>query len=71
MQLAEGHVMDDTARVPGKREGKTSAARRAVDDELADELLGKARAEGVELLGPDGLLSQVTRRCWSGRWLRR
>ena len=32
-----------------------------IDEQLADELLGKAQAEGVELLGPDGLLSQVTR----------
>src|SRR5436190_23713896 len=61
MRLAEGHVMQDTAMVPGKPEGKVSAARPVVDDELADELLGKAQAEGVELLGPDGLLSQVTR----------
>jgi hypothetical protein len=35
--------------------------RPLVDDELADQLLGKAQAEGVELLGPDGLLSQVTK----------
>ena len=32
-----------------------------VNDELADPLLGKAKAEGVELLGPSGLLSQVTK----------
>jgi hypothetical protein len=32
-----------------------------IDEELADQLLGKAQAEGVELLGPDGLLSQVTK----------
>jgi transposase-like protein len=32
-----------------------------VDDQLADELLGRAQAEGVQLLGPDGLLSQVTK----------
>jgi len=32
-----------------------------VDEQLADELLGRAQAEGVELLGPDGLLSQVTK----------
>lgn len=30
------------------------------DDELADQLPGKAQAEGVELLGPDGLC-QVTK----------
>ena len=32
-----------------------------VDEELADRLLAKAQAEGVELLGPDGLLSRVTK----------
>jgi transposase-like protein len=32
-----------------------------VDDKLADELLGRAQAQGAELLGPDGLLSQVTK----------
>jgi transposase-like protein len=37
------------------------AAKPLVDQQLADELLGRAQAEGVELLGPDGLLSQVTK----------
>jgi putative transposase len=32
-----------------------------IDEELADQLLGKAQEQGAELLGPDGLLSQVTR----------
>jgi len=32
-----------------------------VDAATADELLAKAQAEGVELLGPDGLPSQVTK----------
>jgi transposase-like protein len=32
-----------------------------VDQELADQLLAKAEAEGIELLGPDGLLSKVTK----------
>jgi putative transposase len=32
-----------------------------IDDQLADQLLGRAQAEGIELLGPDGLLSQVTK----------
>jgi transposase-like protein len=43
-----------------KREGPPGR-RPLVDDELADQLLGKAQAEGVELPGPDGLLSQVTK----------
>ncbi len=54
--------MTDTSTVPRKSDGRPAAARRPViDEQLADELLGKAQAEGVELLGPDGLLSQVTK----------
>jgi len=43
--------MQDAATVPRNSEGGPPA----------DQLLGKAAAEGVELLGPDGLLSQVTK----------
>jgi transposase-like protein len=53
--------MTDTAKMPRKREGGEPGRRPLIDDELADHLLGKAQAEGAELLGPDGLLSQVTR----------
>jgi putative transposase len=54
--------MSDTAMVPRKpADGDRPAGRPLVDEQLADELLGKAAAEGVELLGPDGLLSQVTK----------
>src|SRR5262252_426936 len=54
--------MSDTAMVPRKPEGGDRPARRPlVDDELADQLLSKAAAEGVGLLGQDGLLSQVTK----------
>src|SRR5215475_7002538 len=60
-RLAEGHVMSDTSMVPRKPDGDRPARRLLVDEQLADQLLGKAQAEGVELLGPDGLLSQVTK----------
>jgi putative transposase len=53
--------MSDTSTVPRKSDGSSAAARPLIDEQLADELLGKAQAGGVELLGPDGLLSQVTR----------
>ena len=53
--------MSDTSTVPRKPDGGKPARRPLVDDELADQLLGKAQAEGAELLGPDGLLSQVTK----------
>jgi transposase-like protein len=47
--------------VPGKSEGHEPERPALIDEQLADQLLGKAQAQGVELLGPDGLLSQVTR----------
>jgi len=48
--------------VPRKpADGDRPSRRPLVDEQLADQLLGKAQAEGVELLGPDGLLSQVTK----------
>jgi putative transposase len=53
--------MTDTSMVARKREGDQPASPALVDQELADQLLGKAQEQGVELLGPDGLLSQVTK----------
>jgi transposase-like protein len=47
--------------VPRKSGDQEPAQRPVVDPELADELLARAEAGGVELLGPDGLLSQVTK----------
>jgi transposase len=44
--------MQDTAKVPGKRDDGRPAPRPLVDEELADQRLGKAQAEGAELLGP-------------------
>ena len=42
-------------------EGAAGPACSLVDEELADQLLDRAQAEGAELLGPDGLLSQLTK----------
>jgi putative transposase len=53
--------MTDTSMVPRKRDGVQPARRPLIDEELADQLLGKAQEQGAELLGPDGLLSQVTK----------
>src|SRR6266480_4147397 len=53
--------MTDTSMVPHKRGDGPPSRPPLVDEELADQLLGKAAAEGVELLGPDGLLWQVTK----------
>ena len=53
--------MTDTAIVPRRSGGEPEMPAPLIDEQLADELLGKAQAQGVELLGPDGLLSQVTK----------
>ena len=47
--------MTDTAMVPRKNGDPPDGPAPLVDEQLADELLGRAQAEGVELLGPDGL----------------
>ena len=36
--------------------------RARIDDELVDRLMGQVQAEGAELLGPDGLLTELTSR---------
>jgi len=46
--------MTDTAMVSRKR--RTDGPAPLIDGQLADEPLGKARVEGVELLGADGLM---------------
>jgi putative transposase len=53
--------MTDTEVVPRKPDRSRADKPPLVDAATADELLAKAQAEGVELLGPDGLLSQVTK----------
>jgi putative transposase len=53
--------MTDTAIVPRRNDDRAVGPVPLIDEELADQLLGKAQAQGVELLGPDGLLSQVTK----------
>jgi putative transposase len=50
--------LDDTSIVGIEEEGEPA---RLVDEALADELIARAQAEGVELLGPGGLLRQMTK----------
>ena len=58
---AEGHAMTGTSTVARKRDGGPPSRPALADEQLADQLPGKAQAESVQLSGPDGLLSQVTR----------
>jgi len=52
-------VLDDTSIVG--IEEPDEPAPPLVDEALADELIARAQAEGVELLGPGGLLRQMTK----------
>ena len=54
-------MMTDTKAMSRQPDRAPASKPPLVDGQLADELLGRAQAEGVELLGPDGLLSQVTK----------
>ena len=46
---------------PTAVEGDSEPARDSADSEVAAELVERARAEGVGLVGPDGVLSGLTR----------
>jgi putative transposase len=61
--------MQNTAKVPRKADGSRPARRPLFDDELADQPLGKAQSEGVELLGPMGCCPRLPRPSWNGPWL--
>ncbi|SDG67488.1 transposase, partial [Streptomyces griseoaurantiacus] len=50
--VAEPEAVEPSKRVPEK----------AVDDQLIDELVGRAQAEGLQLTGEGGLLQQLTKR---------
>ena len=42
----------------------------AIDHQLATDLVETARADGMELIGPIGLLAGLTRRCSRPLWRR-
>src|SRR3954471_6578448 len=52
--------MSDVLTPEGPPSGEASGAR-PVDEALAQELLEQARSEGVELVGPGGLLTGLTK----------
>jgi len=39
--------------------------------QLAEQLLAQAKEQGVELVGPNGLLNQLTKKCSRPHWMRR
>jgi hypothetical protein len=55
------------AEQPPEVDGLPCEARKLLDDELVDELLAGARTE-EEIVGPGGLLSQLTKRLVEPLW---
>ena len=51
-----------SAAVKMERAPERALAGKIATSDLADELLERARAEGTSLVGPDGLLADLTRR---------
>lgn len=43
-------------------EPAAAVTAKAVDDQLIDELVGRAQADGLQLTGEGGLLQQLTKR---------
>jgi hypothetical protein len=59
--------MTDTSMVPRKPDGHRPASPPLIDEELADQLLGKAQAEGVELLERPARAGPSSPRSWRSR----
>ncbi len=57
-RAGSGHAEEAAAAVPVTDDGRVDAA----EEELARQLADRARAEGLTLTGPGGLLSRVTKR---------
>ncbi len=55
--MTSENVAEPEAVEPSKR-----GPVKAVDDQLIDELVGRAQAEGLQLTGESGLLQQLTKR---------
>lgn len=55
--MTSENVAEPEAVEPSKR-----GPAKAVDDQLIDELVGRAQAEGLQLTGEGGLLQQLTKR---------
>lgn len=55
--MTSENVTEDEAVEPA-----AAVSAKAVDDQLIDELVGRAQAEGLQLTGEGGLLQQLTKR---------
>jgi hypothetical protein len=62
-------IMTELAESTGLGEMIEPMATDIVDQkELAERLLEQAKEQNIELVGPDGLLGQLTKARWAMRW---
>src|SRR5216684_8828365 len=61
MSMTTKSSCDEVSSVPGARSGPFVAGDTPAMREWAEELVARARAEGVELTGDDGLLTAMIR----------
>ena len=58
-------TIDDVAAEPVEQ----GPAGPAIDEQgVAEQLVAQAREKGIELVGPNGLLSSSRSGCWRPRW---
>jgi hypothetical protein len=60
--LRAGRCHSENVTEPEITEAAVLQPSKAVDDQLIDELMGRAQAEGLRLTGEGGLLPQLTKR---------
>ena len=63
--MSSENTVNDTATVSEQSDGQQPGARPSRserDRQLAEELVAQASKDGVDLVGPDGLLTGVTKR---------
>jgi putative transposase len=60
--MSSENTVNDTAASPADDEQVRSPSRSERDREIAEELVAQASEDGVDLVGPDGLLTGVTKR---------
>jgi type III secretion system FlhB-like substrate exporter len=63
LKSERSQTMTDTINNVAVEPGEQEPAVPAVDEQgIAEQLVAQARAKGIELVGPNGLLSQLTKR---------
>jgi transposase-like protein len=60
--MEDAPMTSENVTEPKTAEAAEAASAKCVDDQLIDELVGRAKAEGLQLTGEGGLLQQLTKR---------